>query len=335
MGILDKSRIILVLVCLHFIYGIDNSLLEKFDRISRLDSIPSSSELAQRFQEPCFSQMTNLNTDKSILNPLRDHARFIFESSGVIPMFMRSRATPLLLPEYKLHVCTIPKVASTEIRSLLYRVVEIPRENLATHMPTEEERFRFENPHGRLPCKRFIDLNDELRLNIMDDSSWLHIAFVRNPYTRLLSGYLQKLVDPKDNVWTNIPNWKIGMSFDALVSILEEMKAKNRGTLRVNDHFLPQSAQCGFSVFNYDVIAKVERFEDVVGCMAKNRGFDAALNFGWGPNGSYDMFHMPRPHPTGSSKKLSDYYTPELQKRVYKLFEEDFILFRYPYELPK
>uniref|UniRef100_A0A7S0ZGS9 Uncharacterized protein n=1 Tax=Timspurckia oligopyrenoides TaxID=708627 RepID=A0A7S0ZGS9_9RHOD len=63
--------------------------------------------------------------------------------------------------------------------------------------------------------------------------------------------------------------------------------------------------------------------------------FDPALNFTWGPNGSSDMFYMPKHHLTGSSKKLSDYYTPEQQKRVYKLFEQDQILFRYPYELPE
>mmetsp|Transcript_5929 Transcript_5929/g.10525 ORF Transcript_5929/g.10525 Transcript_5929/m.10525 type:complete len:335 (-) Transcript_5929:257-1261(-) len=334
MGYVCKFVIILVLLYVDVIYGIDNSLLEKFDRISRLDSIPSAFEIAQRFQEPCFSQMTNLNPQKSILKPLRDHARSHFDLTGQILMQESKTVPSVLVPDYRLHICTIPKVACTELRGLVYRVSHTPRNQLSTYMPNDLERFRYANPHF-IMNNYFRDCSPEKRLDIMDDSLWLHIAYVRNPYTRLLSGYLQKLVDPKDKVWTVVPNWKIGMSFDALVSILEEMKAKNGGTLLVNEHFFPQYLQCGFNVFNYDLIAHQESFEDHVRCMAKNRGFEAALKFGWGPNGSYDMFNMPRPHPTGSSNKISDYYTPQLQKRVYELYKEDFILFGYSDQLPQ
>eukprot|EP00186_Timspurckia_oligopyrenoides_P001910 CAMPEP_0182447192 /NCGR_PEP_ID=MMETSP1172-20130603/12667_1 /TAXON_ID=708627 /ORGANISM="Timspurckia oligopyrenoides, Strain CCMP3278" /LENGTH=277 /DNA_ID=CAMNT_0024643543 /DNA_START=358 /DNA_END=1191 /DNA_ORIENTATION=- len=277
--------------------------------------------------------MSTFIADKSILQASRDHARSHFESTGKLLLMENGYTPSLLVPDYKLHLCTLPKVGCTELRGLVYRIEHTPPGELSTYMPSDDERIRYGNAHGQGHFLR--TLHNKERLDILADPSWLHIAFVRNPYTRLLSGYLQKMVHPKDSVWHQIPGWQIGMSFDALVSILEEMKAKNGGTLLVNEHFFPQYLQCGFNVFNYDLIAHQESFEDHVRCMAKNRGFEAALKFGWGPNGSYDMFNMPRPHPTGSSNKISDYYTPQLQKRVYELYKEDFILFGYSDQLPQ
>uniref|UniRef100_A0A7S1EU61 Carbohydrate sulfotransferase n=1 Tax=Timspurckia oligopyrenoides TaxID=708627 RepID=A0A7S1EU61_9RHOD len=322
--------VFLFLTLLSLSYGMaTQSSVEIFETLSRLDSIPSSFEIAQRFQEPCFQNMSTFHPDVSILKPYREHARYLFSSEHQILLLENTWTPSLIVRNYSLHVCTLPKVGSTELRSLLMRVSVIPPEQT----PTTEEREVFSHPHGKGTFLSSFETNEKLEM--LSNSKWLHIAFVRNPYTRLLSGYLQKIKVQGDRVHKQVPGVTKNTTFSEFVELLERLKQNYHGTLLVNDHFKPQYLQCGFNVFNYDLIGKIENFHQDVRCMAKNRGFEQAMDFGWGEHGKYSLFTMPRPHPTGSSKKLSDYYTDALQKRVYNLYKEDFILFRYSYELPQ
>mmetsp|Transcript_7197 Transcript_7197/g.12968 ORF Transcript_7197/g.12968 Transcript_7197/m.12968 type:complete len:266 (-) Transcript_7197:869-1666(-) len=265
---------------------------------------------------------------------MRRAALHVFNTTGEIHL-SEVRSTPSHISEqYKLHMCTIPKIASTELAALILRIESVPRNQLKTFFPTDKDRVNYMWPYSKGPFLRAKSTSE--KLDILSDRSWLNVAFVRNPYTRVLSGWKQKILHPTDSIHHAIKCAYPGMPFEEFISCLESLREANReGVLMADDHFRPQYQLCGFNAFNYDVIARIEYLERDLRCIAQDRGFEAALEFGWGPGGNYSLFNMPRPHPTGDSKPIREYFSKDLQDRVYDLYKTDFELLRYSYELPE
>jgi len=136
-------------------------------------------------------------------------------------------------------------------------------------------------------------------------------SVVRNPYTRVLSAYL-------DKVERRALRDKKEASFSGFLQSLKD------GRLYANAHWAPQSALLLLPADLFDFIGKVESLDaDIVFIkekIKKNRPEE--------PLKSY------LGNATGATEKLRAYYDAETAEMVRMLYREDFDIFRYPDELP-
>jgi hypothetical protein len=149
-------------------------------------------------------------------------------------------------------------------------------------------------------------------------------VFVRNPYARLLSAYLSKVV----------PAWgqkkirdviKPGAAAMAPVAPFEEFcRALEAGALRKNVHWRPQTDFLTFPAPTYDFIGRVENldadFRKVALLISKDPKF-AVMSEDTG-------------HRTGADDLLAKYYTTDLFDRVHRLYRNDFETFGYSKAAP-
>ena len=147
-------------------------------------------------------------------------------------------------------------------------------------------------------------------------------SIVRNPYTRLLSAYLDKIsIDlkrPKRQLLV-----RMGRVEDAPVSFAEFVEfICGQNSRQMNPHYAPQSflMQVHYHPFSY--IGCVEAMEESISAimaMAYDVKRDAQEDF--------------RPHRTDASSLIGKYYTPEIAAKVFDRFRVDFDVFGYDADL--
>ena len=176
-------------------------------------------------------------------------------------------------------------------------------------------------------------------IRIFDDTQWAKGMLVRNPITRLLSGYRSKIIDLHE--YMRIPGgWPKGSNPPSLKQFVEKMRgAKARGHLDWTDrHFRPQSALCGVRTLPYDFIGRYEeRQEDMHGFLDSVELWEKLGAYGWGVNGTSSLYaedehiirrNKPKPVTHADSKSIiREYYTRDLIKAVIQLYDEDFTRF--------
>ncbi len=144
-------------------------------------------------------------------------------------------------------------------------------------------------------------------------------TFVRNPFTRLLSAFLDKMQNDRFQwVAERIGKRQVrDCSFSDFVSFLE------RGGLYGNVHWIPQASLIPVPV---DALARVGYVETL------NEGLSAVVNTLFGPgswSGTQDREHNRQ----GALEKVRSYYVDDLERRVLALYRKDFEVFGYPLSL--
>ena len=144
-------------------------------------------------------------------------------------------------------------------------------------------------------------------------------CFVRNPYTRLLSAYLDKIVNDKyqaQHIKIQMglsPDSKRPISFEDFVDVVIVQPV-----MYMDLHWRTQYHQTFQKNINYDFIGRFETFEDDFLFVLQKLGID--------PNAFYDA---ERSHATHASKHIQDHYTPEIAEKVYRKYKIDFDYFGY------
>ena len=156
---------------------------------------------------------------------------------------------------------------------------------------------------------------------LLDSGSLFKFCFVRDPYTRLLSCYLDKIAGnrpPKHSILNTLGLEKDDLSID--ISFAEFVDAINsQPIIEMNPHWRPQYYQTFQNTLEYDFIGRYENFA---------RDFKYILAT-ISPQGKA---HHPRNetrHKTGANQLLDQYYTPEILDKVNRIFEVDFTAFEY------
>ncbi len=142
-------------------------------------------------------------------------------------------------------------------------------------------------------------------------SSLFTFTVVRNPYTRTLSAYLDKVERRalKNNKET---------SFRDFLQSLED------GELYSNAHWAPQSALLLMPADQFDFIGKVETLEtDLPFIKEKIQG-----------KCPEEPIRSILSNATGASRKLQAYYDDQTAEMVRNLYRSDFETFAYPEQLP-
>jgi len=144
-------------------------------------------------------------------------------------------------------------------------------------------------------------------------SSYLTFAFARNPYSRLLSAYLDKTQTPGKDAsyrWVAAAMGRESareLSFEEFVTYLEQ------GGLRANTHWFPQSELLPVGAGELDFLGRVETLEtDAQALISRIYGADRWRGLQSASNA------------TGARSRLVDYYDEGLARRVRDLYARDF-----------
>mmetsp|Transcript_6429 Transcript_6429/g.17226 ORF Transcript_6429/g.17226 Transcript_6429/m.17226 type:complete len:284 (-) Transcript_6429:100-951(-) len=275
--------------------------------------------------------MTRMNRSVDELIRAEEVQRETSRKSGRLALREANFIGAVVIPEYKLLMCSLPKNACSVLRMLMLRLREEPHAHWSANSSLPHpSREQIRSWNDRCQQKRaHVELRDLPAMEIeriAKDPSWLKVAFVRNPYTRILSAYLEKV---KRGI-ISVGRATADSSFDFFV---DELVARRS----LNEHFRDQSDMCSFNYVSYDVIGKIETLRDDLRCVASALGFLDAIDGGWSksyPAGRDALLEVSTSHETRASDRVREYYTDDIAAKVYRRFHADFEAFHYRPELP-
>jgi hypothetical protein len=228
-----------------------------------------------------------------------------------------------VLPEQRIIYVCIPKNASSRIRMTLSVL-------LGRSLKSEWEAHK--RKLSGLKSPKRVGLTVFHR--VATDPRTLRFAFVRNPYQRLLSCWLNRFRDvqliPANPSVSSYLLWrqqndrsfpagpKITLSFGQFVNFAA-MTARDR----VDAHWHRQAGLLDLPGLELNLVGKVESFEkDFMHVLDHVQANDVLRDAAILPVNASD------------NVDLANYYTNELTSRVYKAYELDFERFQYPRKLP-
>ncbi len=233
-----------------------------------------------------------------------------------------STATPVENFDYSINISLqynywfteTPKVACSTIKTILQKM-ELNNPDLHWE--------NFEDLHDR----NFSPLLKPSQLENLDTflegDRLFKFCFSRNPYTRLLSSYIDKVIPPKPEkkyvllaLGRNPDQLEQKITFAEFVHVISQQK-----TASMNSHWKLQYYQTFQKNIQYDFIGKIENLK---------QDLHFVLNK---INPDYQRFiSNEKRHATNANELLSHYYTPTLINNVQKIYEEDFIYFGYAFD---
>lgn len=215
----------------------------------------------------------------------------------------------IVCPEHEFVYIRIPKCANSTISMLLYQAT--------TGHVDDNMRPRY--------AKQFFNHPGEVGLlnSIKARYSYFIFTFVRNPYDRLLSVYLNKFVLANRSRQSYLGK----LYGDTILKYCEGQESTflgfcrylDHGGVRVDPHWLPMVDFMWPSVKRIDYIGRLETIEtDMKNIFKRIYGkFDFNIQTRYGPE------------PTNAEKKISRYYDEECKEIIRRLYRADFDCFEY------
>ena len=204
----------------------------------------------------------------------------------------------------------VPKVGCSTIKATLQKF-EWGRPDYIWHS--------FDDVHQRelsplLTPRAVLDFTERL-----NSGCWFQFCFVREPFSRLLSVYLDKMCTPSSHR-ESFQNFRRENGLTPLSDITFEdfvftISAQNYAEM--DNHWVPQHVLLCYERMQYDFVGRLENFEEDFKSVLSRIGADAAY-----------MTDL-APHRTDSRSKLDAYYSSELEEIVAAKYSEDFELFGY------
>ncbi len=204
------------------------------------------------------------------------------------------------------------KVASSTLSKSLqtYEIGKIKGLKAIPHPPIQESLFI--KPY-QLPI---ATLNQ-----ILNNDSHFRFTFVRNPYVRLVSAYLEKVKRNKREKLNilkglNLPLDQIDrhISFEEFIHSIAQLAPNKR-----DRHWQLQAMTTCARWVKHHFIGKIETFDEDLSRLSTHLPFDLSSSL---------IIHTP--HKTDSKQTWQSMYTSELKAIVDKVYAEDFQLFDYP-----
>ena len=215
-----------------------------------------------------------------------------------------------------------PKTGCSSLKSAL---VQLETKNLNNQM--DHYDWRVFHDRSKSPLTRLDDLRHPTSLSALKREGYQFITMVRNPYTRLLSCYRDKIIGnsfQKHQVLDTLG--KSGQPIETEVTFAEFVQAVSLQSDReMNPHWRVQSSHILFGILDYSFIGRFEDYE---------RDFIEVFRaIGVADDDIPEHRHLNRTK-KGTSEHCDAFYTPELQEAVYQRYRPDFDNFGYSFELP-
>jgi hypothetical protein len=213
----------------------------------------------------------------------------------------------------------VPKAACTQMRELLRGLENAPPIELFADGDWITRRDMFIHARSNVPLPSLVDLDNSTQREVLESPDFLRLTVVRNPYTRLVSAWKNKVILCEPSVkgeYHDIKGGLPGFHAKSLVTFDEFVEyARNRCDLRICDgHWRRQVDYTFFPAMNFSYVGKLEHFEEVLRRLEGHLGLseflvaerrNASISFGASP------------------------YTQELADKVYALYQSDFEMLRY------
>lgn len=151
------------------------------------------------------------------------------------------------------------------------------------------------------------------------DPAYLKFCFVRDPYSRLLSLYLDKIVRRQDGYFRAHVLAALKQegghtpSFAEFLALVEQA-----GPDHFDGHTVRQTTRTWLEVVSYDAIGRFETFEPDLRRIFAQRAFD------------FDRYYYAeRRHYSGAEARLTEFYDANSAAQVRALYASDFAAFNY------
>ena len=133
-------------------------------------------------------------------------------------------------------------------------------------------------------------------------------TFVRNPFSRLVSGYKTWIKEPRR--WLSLnPTLYANMPFDKFITVLHDTRDED-----MNEHFAPQMMYLNYNQDSMDFIGKVENIGEDWSVLSKKFGFNKLKHLGRTGGGDWREWY------TEKTKRLVEHrYKEDLQEFGYEL----------------
>lgn len=184
-------------------------------------------------------------------------------------------------------------------------------------------RYKYESVHDRRssPLVSPFQLSEKQLIDILEQKDFFKFTFVRNPYSRLLSCYLDRIVPGKSTPYKEFVRYigkEVGceVSFGEFIEVICSQSNKEQ-----NNHWRLQYADAMCDLISYDFVGRQE-------------SFSKDMEFVW--KRIYPRFSVPEfgsrnmsPSKTGSSARISEYWDSKLYRLVADRYRKDFEFFGY------
>lgn len=225
-------------------------------------------------------------------------------------------ATVYISLEYSYIYFSSPKCACSTVKNTIQR--------------KEAELMNIVLPKGynvhksHFPLLAIKDIGIEKFFDLLKSENIVKFSIVRNPFTRLLSAYLEKIVFPDIPFWEGRielyrragkdPNKT--MTFEEFLQTISQLSF-----YEMDQHWRPLTYKLFWDSVDYSYIGYFENLDHDL----KN-----ILNIIY----SSEVDIKKRANvPTDANKKLHDYYDESTQALVLDIYREDFLNFNYPQTL--
>eukprot|EP00951_Prasinocladus_malaysianus_P021381 scaffold176689_cov39-Prasinocladus_malaysianus.AAC.1 len=193
-----------------------------------------------------------------------------------------------------------------------------------SHLTIHGTRYRYLN---RIPRAKMLDA--------LEDENTARFVIARNPFTRVLSSYLNKIVKANDRrryrEKLGLDQWSDWVTFKDYIAALRKWKAEHSEGLRLSstiDHHFALQSRYPCIVDKLNISSLVDSgWPDEHKCFfnAPGRPCDGQSMKGGFSHNSWDA----RDHATSASSRLREHYDEESERQVAELYKEDFEYFGY------
>ena len=191
------------------------------------------------------------------------------------------------------------------------------------HLELEDFALRIEDPHlafYNMPTVKPYQLDTDLLHEVLFSDRFFRFSFVRNPYTRTLSAYIDKIQRPEklagsiSRALGVMPGSSIDMSYEEFLSFVLETPA-----LKQDKHWRPQNQMLLHGLLDFHFIGRFETFaadwQQVIERTPPQLGKHS------------QVFN---PHATNADDKLRRYYNGRTTSKLIKAYKDDFDIYGYP-----
>ena len=181
----------------------------------------------------------------------------------------------------KIVFCDLPKVGSTFLKQVLHI--------LTGHRKVNNPYAIAGSDAHAIPFSTFNGLSFDSIIHIMHDAT--KFLFVRNPFTRILSGYIDKLFTNNIVFWGTtgtiiVKEQRPGASKESLrcghdttfTEFVKHIVNSEEYLTHRNPHWYPMYDACRPCNLNYDVIGNIETFQNDLDMFLKLRNFSSVVD---------------------------------------------------------
>lgn len=183
--------------------------------------------------------------------------------------------------------------------------------------------FKYKSVHDRMesPLLSPFQVGDDELFRVLFGNEYFRFTFVRNPYVRILSCYLDRIRNENSAPYKDLVRWcgaKPGYEFTFDEFVVEICRQDDS---EQNNHWRLQYADAMCHIVDYSFIGKQENF-------AKDMAVLWSSIYPGVTVPDFDSVNK-SPAKTGSADKLKSFWTKNLVNIFSERYEKDFVFFGY------